>query len=64
LSVASFNVGTAIGTAIAGAVLATPLGLTGPTIVGAVIVALTLIPTIGLAVLSRRGKTAAAPADH
>jgi DHA1 family inner membrane transport protein len=66
LSVASFNAGTAIGTAIAGAMLATPLGLTGPAIVGTVIVALTLIPTISLALLSRsrREKTAAAPADH
>jgi DHA1 family inner membrane transport protein len=65
LSVASFNAGTAIGTAIAGAVLATPLGLTGPAMVGAVIVALTLIPAIGLAVLGRRrGETTDAPADH
>lgn len=66
LSVASFNAGTAIGTAIAGAMLATPLGLRGPAIVGAVIVALTLIPTISLALLSRsrRENAAAAPADH
>jgi predicted MFS family arabinose efflux permease len=66
LSVASFNAGTAIGTAIAGAALATPLGLTGPAMVGAVIVALTLIPTITLAVVSRRRpeKAAAASASH
>jgi MFS transporter, DHA1 family, inner membrane transport protein len=64
LSVASFNAGTAIGTAIAGAALATPLGLTGPAMVGAVIVALTLIPTITLTVVSRRRREKAASASH
>lgn len=57
LSVASFNAGTAIGTAIAGAALATPLGLSGPAMVGTVIVALTLIPTIVLALVCRRRET-------
>ncbi len=54
LSVAAFNAGTTIGTAFAGAALATPLGLAGPAAVGAVIVALTLIPTVALAVACRR----------
>lgn len=58
LAVASFNTGTAIGTAIAGAVLATPLGLTGPALVGTIIVALTLIPAITLALVSRRRHSA------
>src|SRR4051794_6139454 len=44
LSVASFNAGTAVGTAIAGAALTSPLGLRGPASVGTVIVALTLVP--------------------
>lgn len=64
LSVASFNLGTATGTAVAGAVLVTSLGLTGPAVVGAVIVALTLLPTIALAVVARRRRedTLAVPA--
>lgn len=54
LAVSAFNVGTAIGTATAGLALTSPLGLQGPSLVGAVVVALTLIPAIALAVLSRR----------
>lgn len=54
LSVASFNTGTAIGTSIAGASLNSSLGMIGPSVVGTVIVALTLIPTIMLAVLNKR----------
>lgn len=62
LSVAAFNVGTAIGTAVAGAVIASPLGLTGPTLVGAAFVALTLIPVGVLALLARRsGRAAGSP---
>ncbi|MFM1722365.1 MFS transporter [Rhodococcus sp. PAM 2766] len=53
LSVAAFNAGTAIGTAIAGTALATPLGLAGPATVGTAIVALTLVPTIVLGLVSR-----------
>ena len=54
LSVSAFNAGTAVGTAIAAAALATPLGITGPAAVGTLIVALTLIPAIALAVRRRR----------
>jgi predicted MFS family arabinose efflux permease len=57
LAVSAFNVGTAVGTAVAGLALATPLGLRGPVAVGVVIVTLTLIPAITLAFLSRRGPT-------
>jgi DHA1 family inner membrane transport protein len=57
LSVSAFNLGTAIGTALAGAALASPLGTTGPALVGTGIVALTLIPTIALAVRGRRRRT-------
>ncbi|WP_346769422.1 MFS transporter [Planctomonas sp. JC2975] len=54
LSVSAFNAGTAITTPIAGAALGTPLGIHGPSIIGAIIVSLTLIPTITLAVLRKR----------
>ncbi|WP_344250403.1 MFS transporter [Isoptericola hypogeus] len=64
LAVASFNAGTAIGTAVAGALLTTSLGLTGPPIVGTVVVALTLIPTVSLAVVNRREATTDGPVQH
>jgi len=54
LAVAAFNAGTAVGTAVAGATLTGPLGLSGPAALGAAIAALTLIPTVILAVLRRR----------
>jgi len=54
LTVSAFNLGTAIGSAVAGATLATPLGTHGPAAVGAVVVALTLVPTTALALLRRR----------
>lgn len=54
LAVAAFNAGTAIGTTIAGATLTTSLGLSGPAVVGTVIVSSTLIPALVLAVVTRR----------
>ncbi|MEV5642928.1 MFS transporter [Streptomyces flaveolus] len=45
LTVSAFNLGTAIGSWIAGLTLDSSLGTTGPAIVGTVIAALTLIPT-------------------
>ncbi len=54
LSVSAFNAGTAVSTTVAGAALASPLGTNGPALVGTFIVALTLIPTVVLA-LGRRG---------
>lgn len=54
LAVSAFNVGTAIGTAIAGTTLAGPLGTHGPAALGALIVTLTLIPATTLAVIQRR----------
>jgi predicted MFS family arabinose efflux permease len=54
LAVSAFNVGTAIGTATAGLALTSPLGLQGASLVGAVVVALTLMPAIALALLGRR----------
>ncbi|MGW9551847.1 MFS transporter [Citricoccus zhacaiensis] len=61
LSVAAFNAGTAAATWIGGIALGTALGSIGPVAVGAVIAALTLIPTTALALLARR-PTAGAPA--
>lgn len=54
LSVAAFNAGTAVGTAVAGGALTTSLGLTAPALVGTVIVSLALVPTTALALLARR----------
>lgn len=68
LAVSAFNAGTAISTPIAGATLSTSLGIHGPSVIGAIIIALTLVPTIALAVRngvaspwrpSRRGATEA-----
>jgi len=64
LAVAAFNGGTAIGTTIAGAALTGPLGLSAPATVGAVIVTLTLIPTIALAARARRRGAAEPMSAH
>ena len=53
-SVSAFNAGTAVGTAIAGAALVSPLGTTGPGLVGTVIAELTLIPATALSLAGRR----------
>ncbi|MEU6409066.1 MFS transporter [Microbispora sp. NPDC046933] len=60
LSVSAFNFGTAVGTWIAGRALDSSLGSTGPAVVGTAIAALTLIPTITIALIRRR--RSAAPA--
>ncbi|MEU2349535.1 MFS transporter [Modestobacter sp. NPDC049651] len=54
LTVAAFNAGTAAGTAIAGVALDSGLGLVGPAVVGTVVVALTLVPTVLVAAGMRR----------
>ena len=56
LSVAAFNLGTAVITPIAGSTLDSPLGLDGPATVGTTVLALTLIPTTALALLARRAR--------
>lgn len=53
-SVAAFNLGTAVITPIAGASLTSPLGLDGPAAIGTVVIALTLIPTTILALITLR----------
>jgi DHA1 family inner membrane transport protein len=54
LSVSAFNAGTAVGSWIAGLALSSTLGVTGPAAVGTVIAALTLIPTVAMALQQRR----------
>lgn len=54
LSVSAFNLGTAVGSWIAGLTLSTSLGSVGPAVVGTVIAALTLIPTSAIALVARR----------
>ncbi|MFD7204329.1 MFS transporter [Streptomyces sp. NPDC059893] len=54
LTVSAFNLGTAVGSWIAGLALESPLQATGPAAVGTAISALTLIPTIALALTQRR----------
>ncbi len=55
-TVAAFNLGTAVGTAVVGGLLDIT-GVAGPAFIGAGIVALTLIPTILLAVGRRNSPT-------
>ena len=57
MSVSAYNLGTAVGSGVAGAALSSGLGATGPAVVGTVIAALTLIPTIAIARSQRRGAT-------
>ncbi|MDQ0822068.1 putative MFS family arabinose efflux permease [Arthrobacter sp. V4I6] len=54
LSVSAFNIGTAVGSWLAGLALVTPLGATGPAMVGTVIAALAFIPAAALAVAAHR----------
>ncbi|MFI0226781.1 MFS transporter [Streptomyces lydicus] len=60
LSVSAFNLGTAVGSWFAGLALGSPLGTTGPAVVGTAIAALTLLPTAALALTQRRRATAPA----
>ncbi|MFD0475025.1 MFS transporter [Nonomuraea thailandensis] len=57
LSVSAFNAGTAAGSWLAGRALDSALGATGPAAVGAAIAALTLIPTITIAVIHHSPRT-------
>ncbi|WP_395571150.1 MFS transporter [Streptomyces sp. BK79] len=54
LTVSAFNLGTAIGSFAAGRALDSALGATGPAAVGTAVAALTLIPTIVIALTRRR----------
>lgn len=63
LATSSFNVGTALGSWIAGFALESALGATGPVVVGAVIAALYFIPLSILLAKDRRAVLAAAQDD-
>ncbi|MFI6517946.1 MFS transporter [Spirillospora sp. NPDC050679] len=54
LTVSAFNLGTAAGSWVAGRALASSLGAVGPVVVGTAVAALTLIPTIAIALVQRR----------
>jgi len=59
LCVSLFNLGTALGTGVAGASLSSPAGVAGPAFLGAIAVALTLIPAVALrTAVHRRAATA------
>ncbi|OMI84702.1 MFS transporter [Streptomyces sp. M1013] len=60
LTVSAFNLGTAVGSWIAGLALDSPLGATGPAAVGTAVAALTLIPTIAIALTQRHRHAAPA----
>lgn len=62
LTVAAFNVGIAAATWLAGIALESSLGLTGPEVVGVIMIALGLIPLIILAGLRATSSTTASPA--
>jgi len=54
MSVSAYNLGTAVGSGIAGRTLDSGLGATGPAVVGTTFAALTLVPAIAIALRSRR----------
>ena len=53
MSVAAYNLGTAVGSWLAGRTLDSGLGALGPAAVGTVIAALTLAPTVAIALRHR-----------
>ncbi|MCX4580718.1 MFS transporter [Streptomyces sp. NBC_01571] len=61
LTVSAFNLGTAAGSWIAGLALESSLRATGPAAVGTAIAALTLIPTIAIALTQRRRSAVVVP---
>jgi DHA1 family inner membrane transport protein len=61
LTVSAFNLGTAIGSWIAGFALESSLGAVGPAAIGTVIATLTLVPTIVIA-LTQRHRPSPSPA--
>ncbi|TQN42495.1 DHA1 family inner membrane transport protein [Blastococcus colisei] len=61
MSVSAYNLGTAVGSWIAGHALGSGLGAAGPAVVGTAFAALTLIPTIAIARRSRRPVSGDAP---
>ena len=60
LTVSAFNLGTAVGSSIAGVALDSTLGAAGPAMIGTGMAALTLVPTVAIALTRRRVRPAAA----
>jgi predicted MFS family arabinose efflux permease len=56
MSVSAYNLGTAVGSWTAGLTLSSSLGATGPAAVGTLIAGLTLIPTVAITLIQRRGQ--------
>jgi DHA1 family inner membrane transport protein len=54
MSVSAYNLGTAVGSGLAGRALDSGLGAAGPAVVGTVIAALTVVPTVAIALVQRR----------
>jgi predicted MFS family arabinose efflux permease len=61
MSVSAYNLGTAVGSGIAGHALDSELGATGPAVVGTGIAVLTLVPTIAIAWRQRSSLSAGRP---
>ena len=61
MSVSAYNLGTAVGSGIASHALESRIGAIGPALVGTGFAALTLIPTIAIALRARRPVSAGAP---
>jgi len=61
MSVSAYNLGTAVGSWVAGHTLDSGLGAAGPALVGTAFAALTLVPTITIARRSRRPVPGDAP---
>jgi predicted MFS family arabinose efflux permease len=61
MSVSAYDLGTAVGSGIAGRALGSELGATGPAVVGTAFTVLTLIPTIAIAIRSREHVSRDAP---
>jgi predicted MFS family arabinose efflux permease len=59
MSVAAYNLGTAVGSWIAGLTLGSALGATGPAVAGTLIASLTLVPAVAIAIAQRRRATRA-----
>jgi predicted MFS family arabinose efflux permease len=61
MSVSAYNLGTAVGSWVAGRALDSELGATGPAVVGAGLAVLTLVPTVAITLLQRRSPSAGRP---
>ena len=54
MSVSAYNLGTAVGSWVAGLTLGSALGATGPALVGTVIAALTVVPAVAITLVRRQ----------